>query len=368
MPGLQHAPIDGQPATHFSFAEMAACNDDDVDDLQARIEELASSQELPVRTDWIDTAEFVLADRGQVESREWCSKVGPAVVVRCVGKDTARYRYGFEPSAEVVTPDIPVCHGATRDARLKLCLWDIVKALIQGRVVVVHCNQSFHRGPCGLMAILKTLLDIGVDKTKEMILAKRGVWEGYVGQVRVHSMALVRAYHWASQLAQWAPPITRRPADRWGQPRAPSQAQQTEARLRAEQGKYLYRAMTMNLVEFDAQPAPSQAAEGLQLAHLVLDSVATGSRRVSEFVHFSRDFLEARKWQAKGQQLRGETGTLMCRVPIEALSQAHGLQRRLRPRQYLDLSSQRLSRLLIQEWDGEDQLASLLVHCSTRRR
>ena len=62
MPGLQHAPIHGQPATHFSFAEIAACNDDDVDDLQARIEELAVRQDLTVKPDWIDTAEFVLAD------------------------------------------------------------------------------------------------------------------------------------------------------------------------------------------------------------------------------------------------------------------------------------------------------------------
>lgn len=297
MPGLCHAPQHGQPATHFSFAEIAEFGDEDLVDLKDRIGWLASRQDLPVKPDWIDTAAFVLADRVQVESREWCSSVRPAVVVRCVGKDTETFRYGFEPSDDVATPDIPVCFDKTRDARLKLCLWDIVKALSQGRAAVVHCNQSFHRGPVGLMAILKTLLGTPVDFTKEMILAKRDVWEGYVGPMRRHGESLVRAYHWATNLPIWDPPILRRPADRWGQPRALSQAEITAARLKQEEGKYLYRAMTQGLVEFSAQPASSQAkqsAQGAELAHLVLDAVATGSHRVSEYMHFSRQFMEAR--------------------------------------------------------------------------
>ena len=360
MPGLKHAPSRGQPATHFSFADIAEFDDVDLGDLKDRIKELALRQDLPVKTDWIDTAKFVLADRNQVESPDWCSSVRPAVVVRCVGKDTERYRYGFEPSAEVVTPDIPVCYGPTRDALLKLCLWDIVKALSQGRAVVVHCNQSFHRGPCGLMAILKTLLDIPVLATKAMILAKRDVWEGYVGPMKRHGDSLVRAYHWASELELWRPPVTRRAADRWGQPRALSQAEVTAARLQAEEGKYLYRAMTQGLVEFDAQPASSQGVVGIQLAHLVLDSVATGSTRVSEFVHFSRKFLEARHWHMRGKESRGETGTIMCRVPILALSQVHDLNHPLRRLEYVDLSSQGLSRRLIREWDMEDLIEPLL--------
>ena len=138
----------------------------------------------------IRTARFVLADRNQVED-------APAVVMCCVGKDTERYHYGFAPSGEVATPDIPACYAhPTRDARLKLCLWDIVKALSQGRAVVVHCNQGFHRGPCGPMAILKSpqaLSQFPVAVTKEMILVKRIVWEGYVGQLGRHGSSLVHA-------------------------------------------------------------------------------------------------------------------------------------------------------------------------------
>ena len=142
----------------------------------------------------------------------------------------------FEPSADMVTPDLPVCHAAGRDVRLSLALWDIVKALIQGRAVVLHCEHSFHRGPCGLMATLKRLLDIDVASTKRMILQKRDVWEGYAGPMRAHRESLVRAYHWACNLPIWAPPILRRAPARWGQASASSH---TGVALPAVEGKYL---------------------------------------------------------------------------------------------------------------------------------
>ena len=357
MPGLKHAPAGGQPATHFSLAEIAECNRDHLGRLQDRIEALASSQDLAVARDWFKTAEFVLADREQVESRDWCSLVKPAVVIRCVGKDNEKFSYGFEPSAGVVTPDIPVCYDGGRDARLKLCVWDIVKALSQGRAVVVHCLQSFHRGPCGLMAILRTLFGTPVDATKEMILAKRDVWEGYVGPMRRHGESLVRAYHWASQLALWQPPAARKAAAGWSQRPASSHAAAASSQEAAE-GKYLYRAMTQGLVEFNVQPASSQLtqglAEGVQLAHLILDAITNGSKRVSEFVHFSWKFEEARAWHSKGKRLRRERDTIMCRVPISALSQVHDLKRPMQALEYVDVSREGLSGPLIRPWHSAD--------------
>ena len=358
MPGAKYAPDDGQPATHFTFADLALADDDDVADLQARIQELALRQELTVFPQWLETAEFVLADRRQVQSRDWCTLQDPAVVVSCVGRDTQEFSYGFEPNPRVVVLSVPVCHKESRDACLNKCLWPIVGASSQGRRVVLHCNESFHRGPCGLMAILKTLLDISVEKTKEMILKRRIIWEGYTGQMRKNGEHLVRAYFWAEQLKYWNPPITRLRA----KPKAKSAWEQVEDRLRAEKGKYFYRAMTQGLAEFDVQPASSQAVEGLPLAYLVLDAVATGSTRVSEFVHFSRDFMEARKWHAKGQANRHETDTLMCRVSIEALSQVHDFRRGLRNLEYLDLSSEQSWRPLFSEWAGDIMLQPLLQH------
>ena len=54
--------------------------------------------------------------------------------------------------------DLPVNWAGGRNAKLDNVLWDIVLALSQGGCVVVHCNQSFHRGPLGLMAVLRKLL------------------------------------------------------------------------------------------------------------------------------------------------------------------------------------------------------------------
>ena len=58
--------------------------------------------------------------------------------------------------------------------------------------------------------------------------------------------------------------------------------------------------------------------------------------------------------------MREETGTIMCRVPIAALSQVHDLNRPLRPLEYVDPSSQSLSRPLIREWDTADLIEPLL--------
>ena len=361
MPGRAHAPTRGQPATAFGFADLARCSDGNLKDLKDRIEELASRQVLLVKAGWFKNARFVLADREQVENREWMQWWRPAVCVSCVGKDTPKFAYGFAPRHNVAQHEVPVCYEALRGVRLKSCLWDIVAALSQGRTVVVHCNQSFHRGPCGLMAILKVLLDIPVDKTKEMILAKRDVWEGYVGQVSRQGASLARAYHWASQLKIWNPPSSRKALDTSVWANSPALSHDPDA---PNERKYLYRAMTQDLVEFDAQPASSQVFEKTQLAHLVLDAVANASKQVSEFVHFSWNFEEARSWHILGRRTRGETRTMMCRVPIGALSQAVlDFERPLRHLEYVDLSDSRLSQLLMSPYvkaDGQMKILPLL--------
>ena len=179
MPGSKYAPHQGQLSTHFQLSVNAHHCDEDVKDLQDRIEELALRQDFRVTPGWIDTAEFVLADRSQVESVQWCAEVRAGVCIRCVGRDTARFKYGFAPSENVPTPDVPVAwDNPVRDARLKQALWMTVEALSQGRSVIVHCEQSFHRGPAGLMALLKSTFDIPAHLTKAMILAHRIVWDG----------------------------------------------------------------------------------------------------------------------------------------------------------------------------------------------
>ena len=67
---------------------------------------------------------FVHPPRELGESHEWCSLWKLAVVISCVGIDTRPFRYGFEPSSDVVAPEIPICYHRAREAKLKLCLWD----------------------------------------------------------------------------------------------------------------------------------------------------------------------------------------------------------------------------------------------------
>ena len=362
MPGAKHAPANGQDSTTFTMRDIAGFCDMEVIDLDRRMKALASSQELSIQPDWFDSAEFVLADRDQVENPQWCRQQDPKVVVSCVGHRTLPYSYGFEPS--VTKAEVAVCHHGTRDATLNLCIHDIVAALSQGRSVVVHCNQSFHRGPCGLIAILKVIFDIPAHCSKSMIVALRTVWNGYMGEMRRGGDSLVLAYHWAAKLRMWNPPPKRQARGQWGTPSLLTRAQAFEARLAADEEKYFYRAMTADLVEFDARvPASSQAKHGMQLAHSVLEAISKGSHFVSPFLHFSRKFMQAQQWKRWGESFRGEEDTLMCRIPKSALSQVHNLDNPLRIGEFLDMSDQSTSTPLIAPYhlaDKTDRIERLL--------
>ena len=160
MPGSAFAPHQGQASTHFKFSVIAQHCDEDVKDLQDRVEELALPQDFRVTPGWIDTAEFVLADRHQVQSSEWCARVRAGVCIRCTGQGTEPFRYGFAPSEDVFMGDVPVCfENPVRDSRLLRALKPIVQALSQGKSIIVHCNHSFHRGPAGLIALLRKILE-----------------------------------------------------------------------------------------------------------------------------------------------------------------------------------------------------------------
>jgi hypothetical protein len=77
------------------------------------------------------------------------------------------------------------------------------------------------------------------------------------------------------------------------------------------------------------------------LAEHLLLAVQTGSTTQSPFLHFSWKFEEARQWWCKGRSLRGEQKNLLCRVDIQALSQAPDLEFPLDNLSYVDLSTQK---------------------------
>ena len=92
----------------------------------------------------------------------------------------------------------------------------------------------------------------------------------------------------------------------------------------------------------------------------LLNAVATGSRRVSPFLHFSWEFLEARLWHVKGRTNRRESRNLICRVPLAALSQAGNLEAPLQALEYVDLSSPTAAKPHLSRWVGEESVQQLL--------
>ena len=125
--------------------------------------------------------------------------------------------------------------------------------------------------------------DIPVAKTKDMILARRDVWEGYVGQVTRHGEALARAYYWASELKIWNPPIARRRpvTNTWHSTPLQPASSQGAAAPHTEK-LYLYRAMTQDLKEFAAQPAASKVQmQGVDLGQSAAARLAFVIPRVS---------------------------------------------------------------------------------------
>ena len=183
--------------------------------MKDRLTALALSQDMSPVEGWFDKASFVLATRGQVESPTWCQEVQPSMFVRCVGSGTAAFRYPREFSDK--QGDLPVNWAGGRNAKLDNVLWDILLALSQGGCVVVHCNQSFHRGPLGLMAVLRKLFGFKPRHTMEFIVANRIVYEAYQSEeIMVGFADILKVYDWTKSLVPWIPPPVKSAADDWG--------------------------------------------------------------------------------------------------------------------------------------------------------
>jgi hypothetical protein len=390
MPVASRAP-DSQPATFFSLQELAQASGVDLEAYRQRVVELASSQGVqPEHQFWV-TSRFALASRAEVVNPVWCRRNRVGLFVSCVGAHGQDFDY--PPNLKDKVVQVPVYFTSGRDKLLADALGHIVVALSQGLCVVVHCNQSFHRGPVGFMAILKRLFGMPPQQSRVLLLKHRIIYEAYENEtVMQHYVEIVKAYVWACNGTVWQPEAYARSshagarshtgasswhqqstASAWSQGPSSSSSsvalagdswpslesareRQTRrgvsdgaARQKASKkssepnwkGRYLYRAMTKDLrecLEFgDRVRIPWVRKD--TLAEQVLIAVQTGSTTPSPFVHFSWKFEEARLWWRKGRSLQKESGNLLCRVPIEALSQAPNLENALDTLSYVDLST-----------------------------
>ena len=395
MPLTQWAPH-SQPESIFSLADVASHHGVPLLALADRVSALALSQGMTPVDAFFDTARFVLATREQVEDLAWCQRVNVSLFVRCTGSSTKPYRYKGRFADKV--GQLPVNWPSGRNACLDTSLWDVLLALSQGGTVVIHCNQSFHRGLLGFMAVLRRLFGLEPRLTMELIVARRTVYEAYASEDIMRGFYdILGPYQWACGLSLWTPPSIKVADASWGarkgagasssaassQAAAPSpaaasssQGQQPPnpvskdgARARAKQGseppwkgRYLYRAMTNNLSEFAGADLRLSQCSGERLAVGILQAIETGSRRgsPSPFLHFSWKHVEARHWWVKGDTLRGEVGSLMCRVDSLALSQAVDLRRPLEALTFIDMSTQKSAQAYISEYTGVDAVQERL--------
>ena len=92
---------------------------------------------------------IIFAEKCQVESEKWWDKYGGnvGVIVQCTHP---RAKYNYPPCAATskihhVRVDPRSC--TYRQRELDQALPKIQEALLAGRDVIFHCNQSFHRAP-----------------------------------------------------------------------------------------------------------------------------------------------------------------------------------------------------------------------------
>ena len=214
MPVAERAPR-AQPETVFLLRDLASSHDVSRASIEDRLYSMALSQGMNPVPGWFDKANFVLATREQVEDAAWCQRLGVSLFVRCTGAGTERFCYPHPFAEKAVS--IPVQWAAGRTATLDQSLWDVLLALSQGGCVVVHCNQSFHRGPVGLMAILRRLCGFEPSITRQLIVANRIVYEAYDDEEHMRGFtSIFRMYTWAVSLQLWKAPPVKLADPSWG--------------------------------------------------------------------------------------------------------------------------------------------------------
>ena len=319
-----------------------------------------------------DQVGFVLANRAQVETPGFFKDFDAALVVSCVGKHTKAFTYG---SSSIEKANVPVTWAGGRMSALNLTVIPVVDAFLKKKSVVVHCNHSFHRGPLGFAMIAKVLFGCEPMDAMLQLATTRTIYYLYQKGQSHPGEELWETLQWAKKLAVAMPKSSKdmSASSAWGarsKAMAVSQEKKGQARaMAASKPRYLYRAMTVGLTEFDPPTERPPSHTGLKLACSILDAVERGSDFRSPFLHCSWDFWEARKWQSRGEGLRREKGTIVCRVSTEKLAEvaaSQGVQgpidldRGLVSGEVVDLSTVEECRKWLLKYSSEDAVQNRL--------
>jgi hypothetical protein len=210
MPVASRAP-DSQPATFFSLQELAQASGVYLEVYRQRVVELASSQGVQPEHEFWVRSRFALTSRAEVVNPVWCRRNRVGLFVSCVGAHGTFFEYPDNLKDKVAY--VPVYFRSGRDKFLADALWDILVALSQGLCVVVHCTQSFHRGPVGFMASLKRLFGMSPLQSRVLLLKHRIIYEAYENETVMKDYAeIVCAYLWACDGTLWQPEAYARPS------------------------------------------------------------------------------------------------------------------------------------------------------------
>ena len=331
-----------QPPTFFSIAYLAGAlrlPPNTVADRFMRLVSAASGQDKTaasgqVRPPFIDRIGFVLADAKRVEDPEFHQSFQIGLVVSVLGMHSRKPTY----PAGTKHVNCAMMWENGRDRQFDACVPDIIAALSQGKSVVVHCIESYHRGPIGLAAILKTLFAFDVRLVLKIIAQHRKVhWEYAIDGPIGHSLG--SAVAWAVGRRMWEIPrpvaaassqrasasasaaSSQDPASVWHDPSVMS-LKEASAQLEKDKGHFLYRAMMADDSDICSRhAASSQELSGLDFVDAIIRAIEKGSRESSPFLHFSWSFMEARNWHMRGKMKRGEQNGWIARISVSRLGE-----------------------------------------------
>ena len=395
MPFVKY-PVDDQGATFISLASLAALSPGrGVAASQAqgsaasqgllRLEEL-NGEALPADLD-PDMVGFVLATRQQVETLGFLEEFNIGLAISCTGQGAKPFQYRRRASSRDAfeRANVPVSWVRGRLSALNIVLPFCVSALAAKQCVLVHCHQSFHRAPLGFAMLARLLFGCEPSDALQLLGETRSIYYQYEPGKEFVGAQLWESLQWAKQLQMWQPrsssPMlpsawgnrSQGAAASSGQGSAASQgppSKRNKSSVDQVQDDYLYRAMTLNLTEFQQTSSAAPTEKGLDLAVLILDAVEKGSQRQSPFLHFSLEFWEARRWQSRAKKERGESGTVLCRVHREALKKVAAsqgvegppdLEKGLQVGEVLDLSTTEKTKKWLAKYADHDEVQDRLA-------
>ena len=244
--------------------------------------------------------------------------------------------------------NVPIAFANGRDSALHEALPKIFETLAEGKNVVVHCNQSFHRGPVLLVAILSRMFGWKGKYIMKLIGKHRTIYFQHLQYLEdedrpITHYGLWQNLRWAMNLTQWQVPtaqiVDRRPAasqKRHG-------IEDEVAKFERPGHRYFYRCMRQDLSDLEQQ-TPNFPTDGADFFIGALQAIQTGSNRTSPFLHCSWSYLNARKWWIWGRERRGERNNYIVRIDTMNLQED----------QIFDVSNRQRQQRLVSQYGMQD--------------